>query len=232
MGILENYHALLQDFPSSVTLVIAVKYADKEQIQELLTAGCHDFGFNTLQQLEDVCRTLPKVVNEVKEVRKMEEIVEVGDLGGVRIHFIGHLQSNKIRKLLDFEPYLIQSVDSFPLAEKIAQICKEKNIIQNILLQVKTDPAKEHGFLPEEVLKMAVTLHRSPRLRVLGLMTIPAPENPLPAFQLMKKLFDDLQSQLGRAKKMPHLSMGMSDDYPLAIQEGATMIRVGRKLFA
>lgn len=213
MGIAENYRALKQEISSSVTLIPAVKYASSAQIKNLLSVGCKDVGFNTLQQLEEVS----KLINDYVDVK---------------IHFIGHLQSNKIKKVLDYKPYLIQTVDSFSLAEKIALVCREKNMVQNILLQVKTDPTKEQGFLTEEVLKMAITLHRSPRLRVMGLMTIPSPENPLPVFKLMKKLFDELQLTLGRVEKLPYLSMGMSDDYRLAIQEGATMIRVGRKLFA
>ncbi len=200
------------ELPLSVTLVAAVKYASLNQIQELLASGVQDLGFNTWQQLEEVKEYLPP---------------------SARIHFIGHLQSNKIKKLLDTQVHLIQSVDSLSLAEKIAAAAREKGLVQNILLQVKTDPAKEYGFPPEEVISMAIKLHRSPRLCVLGLMTI-APidkEQSLAAFQLMKKIFDDLQKTLGRIQPLPYLSMGMSDDYKIALEEGATMIRIGRKLF-
>ena len=230
MGISENYLKLRQEIPSSVTLVIAVKYASLEQIRELLAAGCRDIGFNTLQQMESMKRVLDYKFPEKISFSSAEEKV-------VRIHFIGHLQSNKIKKVLDWNPYLIQSVDSLELAEKIAQACKEKNRVQNILLQVKTDPGKEHGFLPQEVMEMAVKLHRSPRLKVLGLMTLPAlmnipiGEKSREPFRLMKRLFDELQGMLGRAEKLPYLSMGMSKDYQLALAEGATLVRVGRKVF-
>ncbi len=210
MGITENYLQLKRELPSSITLVIAGKYASFQQIQELTSAGCLDIGFNTWQQLEEAKALLPTEV---------------------RVHFIGTLQSNKVKKVVESGVFLIQSVDSFSLAESIAAAAKEKGMVQNILLQVRTDPAKEHGFLPEEVFSMAVKLQRSPRLKVMGLMTIPAPETNKEAFRLMRKLFEELQKVLGRKELLPYLSMGMSEDYALAVEEGATMVRVGRKVF-
>ena len=196
--------------PDGITLVAAVKYLDKIQIQSLVNTGIKNVGFNMVQQLVEVAPILNN---------------------NIRIHFIGHLQKNKVKKLLKFRPYLIQSCDSYRLIEKINSISKEIGIIQDILLQIKTDEKKEWGFsllqINEEVQKIA----QLPNIRVRGLMTIPPQsenEEAKECFKKMKIKFDNMQKKF--VGGFDYLSMGMSGDYNLAILEGANMVRLGRIL--
>ncbi len=213
MSIAENIKKIRNSILGDITLVAAVKYASNEQILELVKAGVKDFGFNTYQQLREVKALLPS---------------------DARIHFIGHLQSNKIRKVLQENVFLIQSVDSYKLAEKINVVANELGIKQDILLQVKTDETKKHGFSASETENIASKINNnSKNIKINGLMTIPPlsenPNNSRKYFSLIKELFDKLQKKFN--VKLEYLSMGMSDDYKVAIEEGSNMVRIGRALF-
>lgn len=210
MGIKENIQKIRRGLANSVTLVAAVKYASLSQIKELIDSNIKDIGFNTYQQLRDLKDIIPK---------------------GIKIHFIGHLQKNKVRKVLEYGVYLIQSIDSYELAEKINNTCKDLGIKQNILLQVKTDENKEHGIDVSELDNIASEINKNLKnLNIKGLMTIPPiKDNTEKYFVLMKKLYENLQKTLG--VKFEHLSMGMSDDYLEAVKEGANMVRLGRMVF-
>ena len=208
----ENVLKIRGNIPGNVTLVAAVKYASSEQILELVKAGVLDLGFNTYHQLKSTKPLLP---------------------GNVKIHFIGHLQTNKARKALECGISLVQSVDSYKLAGKIDSVCSELGINQGILLQVKTDESKSYGIILGEVENIALKIEKNlSNVKIMGLMTIPPiadPEEARKYFSLTKNLFDSLSKKLGR--KMEYLSMGMSDDYKAAIEEGANMVRIGRALF-
>ncbi len=212
MAIEENIRKIRGNIPKNVALVAAVKYASNDQILELAKAGVLDFGFNTYQQLESVKPLLP---------------------GSIRIHFIGHLQTNKTRKVLECGISLIQGVDSYKIAEKIDGVCSELGINQGILLQLKTDESKSYGIMPAELEDIALKIENNfKNVKIKGLMTIPPiakPEESRKYFSLTKNLFDNLSKKLER--KLECLSMGMSDDYKAAIEEGATMVRIGRALF-
>ena len=213
MTIAENVKKIRDSISDNITLVVAVKYASNEQILELVNAGIKDFGFNTYQQLKEVKKLLPS---------------------DARVHFIGHLQSNKARKVLQERVFLIQSVDSYKLAEKIDKVAKELGMGQDILLQVKTDESKEYGFSALEIEGIILKINNHLKnIRVRGLMTIhPLSDNPDDSrkyFSLMKKLLDNVPRILN--KKLEYLSMGMSNDYKIAIEEGANMVRIGRALF-
>ncbi|WP_054865060.1 alanine racemase [Methanosarcina barkeri] len=119
----DNVTELLKVIPSDITLVAAVKYASKIQIDEAIKAGVTDIGFNHYQQMKDLA---PYLSPEIKT------------------HFIGTLQLNKAKKVVNLNPYLIESVDSYKLAEKINNAAKNKKRIQKILIQVKTDDKKTH----------------------------------------------------------------------------------------
>ena len=213
MSIAENVKKIRNFIPDDVLLVAAVKYASNEQILELVKAGVKDLGFNTYQQLKDVKVLLPS---------------------DARIHFIGHMQSNKVRKVLQENVFLIQSVDSYKLAEKIDKVAGELGIKQDILLQVKTDETKKHGFSALETENIVLKINNSLKnINIKGLMTIPPlsenPNNSIRYFSLVKNLFDNISKKMD--KKLEYLSMGMSNDYKIAIEEGANMVRVGRALF-
>ena len=212
VSITENVGKIRNSIPDDVLLVVVIKYASNEQILELVKMGVIDLGFNTYQQINGVKKSLPS---------------------NARIHFIGHLQSNKIRKLLRENVFLIQSVDSYKLAERINKVADELGMKQDILLQVKTDESKEYGLSPLEIESIASKINNDFRnVNIKGLMTIPPlsnPENSRKYFSLMKELYDKLSKKMD--KKLEYLSMGMSDDYKVAIEEGSNMVRIGRAIF-
>lgn len=207
MNVKLNIEKIKSEIPDDATLVAVVKYADKEKIKEAVRSGIIDIGFNTLQQMD--------------EIKK--------EISAVNFHFIGHLQSNKVRKVLKSGVYLIQSVDSYKLAEKINRACEDLGIKQSVLLQVKTDESKDYGIKFDEIKDTALRIKRNlTNISVIGLMTIPPVENPKKYFAEMKKAYDSLSEIFD----FRHLSMGMSNDYKEAIEEGANMIRLGRKIFS
>jgi len=205
---------ILQEIVSKAKLVVAVKYANEKQIEEIMNSGI-DIGFNTLQQFEEVSGK--------------------NDLSKIKVHFIGHIQSNKIKKIIQLKPYLIQSVSSFEVAEKINSACVELNIKQRILLQVNTDSEKLEGFDIDELENEIVKMRNLNNIEILGLMTIPPEKDKIgedklrEIYKKIKLEYDRIQRNIG--VHFEFLSMGMSEDYLIAIAEGANMIRVGRKIF-
>jgi pyridoxal phosphate enzyme (YggS family) len=208
----DNVKEILKMLPSDVTLVVAVKYASKTQIEEAIKAGVTDIGFNHYQQMTDLAPYLPPEI---------------------KTHFIGTLQLNKAKKIVNLNPYLIESVDSYELAEKINNAAKEKKRIQKILIQVKSDEKKHTGLEPDDLLKLLDQISTLEYLSFEGLMTIPPknedPEDSRKYFKELKELKDKAEKHL--KKHIQHLSMGMTDDYQIAIEECASIVRIGRKIF-
>lgn len=208
----DNVKELLKTIPSDVTLVVAVKYASKIQVDKAIKAGVTDIGFNHYQQMKDLASYLPPEI---------------------KTHFIGTLQLNKAKKVVNLNPYLIESVDSYELAEKINNAAKEKRRIQKILIQVKTDEKKHTGLEPDDLLKLLDQISTLEYLSFEGLMTIPPknedPEGSRKYFKELKDLKDKAEKHL--KKHLQYLSMGMTDDYQIAIEEGASIVRIGRKVF-
>jgi hypothetical protein len=224
MSISDNIKRILAELPEHVTLVAAIKYpveAGKlDQVTELVNAGVTELGVNTYQQLEQVKTQLAPDI-----------------LSKANFHFIGHLQSNKVKKVLELGVSLIQSVDSYKLANKINNTIQanEKLLPQDVLIQVKTDPSKSYGVDPAELEQFVRAVHEMKYITVKGLMTIPPipepgkPEDSRKYFSRMAGLFEDCNSWL--KDPLDYLSMGMTDDYQVALEEGANMIRLGRVLF-
>lgn len=208
----DNVRKILKNIPSEVTLVAAVKYASKKQIEEAIKVGVTDIGFNQYQQMKELSLYIPP---------------------DIKTHFIGTLQLNKAKKVVDLNPYLIESIDSYALAEKINNAAKEKKIIQKILIQVKTDGKKNTGLEPDELLKFLDQISTLKYLSLEGLMTIPPesedPEDSRKYFKELRDLKDKAEKHL--KKHLRYLSMGMTDDYQIAIEEGASIVRIGRKIF-
>ena len=208
----DNVKELTKKIPSDVTLVAAVKYASKIQIDEAIKSGVTDIGFNHYQQMKDLAPYLPPEI---------------------KTHFIGTLQLNKAKKVVNLNPYLIESVDSYELAEKINNAAKEKKTIQKILIQVKTDEKKHTGLESDDLLKLLDQISTLKYLSFEGLMTIPPrsedPEDSRKYFKELKDLKDKAEKHL--KKHLQYLSMGMTDDYQIAIEEGASIVRIGRKIF-
>jgi PLP dependent protein len=149
-----------------------------------------------------------------------------------RWHMIGHLQSNKCRDAVQlFE--MIQSVDSLGLAEELNKWADKLGKRLPVLLEVNSGEATKFGFKPEPLLDQLEALNALPRLEINGLMTIapwtPEPEKVRPTFRALRELKKRCEDRLGAS--LPHLSMGMSGDFEVAIEEGATIVRIGTALF-
>lgn len=200
--------------PEEVTLIAVSKTKPNELIEEAIEYGMKNFGENKVQEL----------------VEKMDTIC-----GKLNWHLIGHLQRNKVKYIVD-RVCLIHSVDSLRLAEQINEEAKKKNVICNILIEVNI--AKEEskfGVAREELKSLLDEIKNLTNVQVKGLMTIaPFVENPednREYFREMHKLFVDMSHENADNIKMEILSMGMTGDYQVAIEEGATMVRVGTGIF-
>lgn len=201
--------------PNSVRLLGVTKTLTPNQIRPALEAGLEDLGENYIQEAREKATRLP----------------------GARWHLIGHLQRNKVNLAVDlFET--IHTLDSVSLIRRLDRRCTERGRNLPCLLQVRLgDEETKHGIDPDEVFSLLEELRSdAPRsLRLVGLMTIPPPgpdaEASRPHFRRLRRL---LEAILERDYTFWHgreLSMGMSDDYLVAVEEGATMIRLGRAIF-
>ena len=200
--------------PSELTLVGASKMNDAAACREAVAAGIDALGENRVQEM----------------TQKLAEHA----YDGAPLHFIGHLQRNKVKQVVG-KVALIQSVGSLPLLEEIEKVAAAQDLVQDILLEVNIgrEEAKS-GFLPEELTAGAQAALECPHVRVLGLMTIPPAdaqrEENIRYFQEVKALYVDINTKLFH-NKLKYLSMGMSGDYADAIRTGATMVRVGTAIF-
>ena len=220
----ENYEIVRQEVvktakdcgrnPNDITLIAVSKTKPLENIEELISIGVRDFGENKVQELCD----------------KYEHVSTP-----VRSHLIGHLQTNKVKYVVD-KSCLIHSVDSIRLAKEIQKVAAKKQIIAQILIEVNL--AKEEskfGLYLEDVIPFLEEIAPYSNIHVNGLMTIaPFVENPeenREYFRSLKQLSLDIISKNIDNIDMNVLSMGMTNDYKVAIEEGATMVRVGTAIF-
>jgi len=197
-----------------VTLIAVSKTYPADAIAELYKHGCRDFGENKVQELLEKYETLPK---------------------DIRWHMIGHLQRNKVKYIVD-KVYLIHSVDSLRLAEEISKEAVKKNVTVNILIEVNVaQEESKFGLKTEETVALAESISSLPGICVKGLMTIaPYVENAeenRQYFRKLKQLSVDIMHKNIDNVTMDFLSMGMSGDYMVATEEGATYIRVGTSIF-
>jgi pyridoxal phosphate enzyme (YggS family) len=207
---LENA-AIASDRPLPRLLAVS-KTQTATAVAALAAAGQRAFGENYVQEAQTKIRDLAQA--------------------GLEWHLIGHLQSNKAEAAADLFDW-VQTVDRTKLVAALARYRPPHRPPLNVLVQVNIDDeASKHGCAPEQVAELAAAIEREPRLLLRGLMAIPAPhpdlESRRPAYCAMATLFDALAA---RHKSVDTLSMGMSDDFPLAIAEGATMVRIGTALF-
>lgn len=200
--------------PEEVTLIAVSKTKPIEDLWEAYNDGVRDFGENKVQELVDKYEIMPK---------------------DVRFHMIGHLQKNKVKYLIN-RAFLIHGVDSLELARVIQKESQKADVITNILIEVNV--AREEtkfGIAPEEALSLVKEISLLPNVRIKGLMTI-APyvedaEENRQHFVALHKLGIDIASQNIDNVSMDIYSMGMTGDYQVAIEEGATMVRVGTGIF-
>ena len=211
--------ALLQSLQRSrdeITLVAVTKTHPVEAMEEAFRCGIKHFGENKVQ---DSLRKVPML-----------------SCNQDYFHFIGHLQSNKINQLLSIKPRLIHSIDSLHLADKLNRALGNRNKTQDILIQVNvTDEEQKSGVTFENARDTIWKIAAYPCLRVVGLMTIgklhPNPEISRPYFKQLKELFDEINAHPENGLTLKYLSMGMSHDWQIAIQEGSNMIRIGSAIF-
>ena len=197
-----------------VTLIAVSKTKPVELIREAMDAGADVFGENKVQELCDKYEQLPKTLHW---------------------HLIGHLQRNKVKYIVD-KVDLIHSVDSMRLAEEISKEAEKKQTDVKVLIEVNVaQEESKFGVSVDETEELVREIAKLPCIHVLGLMTIAPnvsdPEENRPVFRTLKKLAVDIKMKNIDNVRMDVLSMGMTGDYQVAIEEGATMVRVGTGIF-
>jgi pyridoxal phosphate enzyme (YggS family) len=214
LTIAQRLEAIRQQIPADVRLIAVSKQVSVAAMREAYAAGIRDFGESRLQE------ALPK--------QKQLE-----DLSDICWHFIGHLQANKAKKVLEHFQW-IHSVDNLKLAQRLNYLAVELSLIPQVFLQVKVlpDPNKYGWEVPQLIADIPL-LEQCQQLKIQGLMTILplglSEEETLGAFEATRALAQKIQKQ--SQLSLQQLSMGMSEDYLLAVKAGATAIRLGRIIF-
>jgi len=205
--------------PDRITLVAISKDRTVKQIKEAIEAGVTDIGENKVQEA----------------LSKYNQIPTSDDAGGIKWHMVGHLQTNKVKDAVRIFD-LIQSVDSIHLAAEINKQAARINKIQDILIQVNTSSeVTKFGLKPDDTLEVIKEITKFKNIKIEGLMTIAPfadnPEKTRPYFRMLRNLRDNIGSLQITDYSLPLLSMGMTDDYSVAIEEGSNMLRLGRAIF-
>ena len=206
----ENIRSVRAHIPASVTLVCVSKYQPIEAIREAYEAGERHFGESRVQELKQKVSLLPS---------------------DIHWHFIGHLQTNKVRDLIKLRPYLIQSVDSEHLLQAINDEAAKQGIVQDVLLEVHVAQEEtKTGFAPSEISNFKSQISNLSNIRICGLMAMAT--NTEDETEI-RRCFTETQKCLNNLNNLnnPILSMGMSDDYRIAIECGSNMVRIGSTIF-
>ncbi len=200
--------------PGSVTLIAVSKTKPVSMLQEAYDAGVRDFGENKVQEITEKYPQLPK---------------------DIRWHMIGHLQTNKVKYIVD-KVTMIHSVDSLKLASEISRQAVKHDTTVDILIEVNVaGEESKFGVSPAQAPELVMQISKLPGIRIRGLMTVAPPvsdptENK-PVFCALSQLLVDIDAKNIDNVNMDCLSMGMSGDYTVAIAEGATLVRVGTSIF-
>lgn len=210
----EKVAEIQSSLPEGVQLVAAAKTRTLKQVKEAVEAGITILGYNYVQEAEEIFKGIGRKV---------------------KWHMIGHLQRNKAKKAVQLFD-MIETIDSFKLAETVNRYCQELHKIMPILIEVNSgrEPNKT-GVFPENVDELVQRISKLENLKVQGLMTMGPftgdPEEARPYFKATKDVFERLPKIAIANVKMKYLSMGMSNSYLVAIEEGANMVRIGTLLF-
>jgi pyridoxal phosphate enzyme (YggS family) len=210
----ERVREILEELPDGVELVAAAKTRSPEEIAEGIEAGLSIIGENYVQEAE-----------------KAYEIIG----GNAKWHMIGHLQSNKAKKAVKIFD-MIETVDSIKLARAIDKACQGIGKVMPVLIEVNSgEESQKAGVMPEDGISLVRDISDLQNIKVTGLMTMGPfsgdPEDARPYFQKTKKLFEEIKGLNLPGVEMKYLSMGMSNSYKVALEEGANMVRIGTKLF-
>lgn len=209
-----NLEKILSEISEGVELVAAAKSRTAEEILHAIEAGVKIIGENYVQE----------------SLKKIEQIGHK-----VRWHFIGHLQTNKVKYVIPVYD-MIETVDSFKLAKEIDKHAKKNNKIMPVLIEINSgkEPQK-FGIIPEDAENLIKEISTLSNIKTMGLMTMGPftgdPEKARPYFIVTQKLFDKISDRNIPNVEMKYLSMGMSNSYKIAIEEGANMVRIGTKIF-
>jgi pyridoxal phosphate enzyme (YggS family) len=210
----ENVERILAELPEGVQLVAAAKTRTPEEIHQAVEAGLEIIGENYVQEAEQAFQVIGN---------------------RVQWHMIGHLQRNKVKKAIRIFD-LIETVDSMRLAQEIDKSCRKIGKIMPVLIEINSgEETQKAGVMPGDAAVLIKEMSALENISVVGLMTMGPftgdPEDARPYFVRTKEIFEDLkQMELPRVE-MKHLSMGMSNSYRVALEEGANMVRIGTNIF-
>jgi len=214
MTIRESVQRLLSELPNGVQLVAAAKTRSPEEVLEAIQAGVEIVGENYVQEAE-----------------AMHEVVDKN----ARWHFIGYLQKNKVKKAVGIFD-MIETMDSVELAEEINKRCGHISKVMPVLVEINSGREKQKsGVLPEDIEQFIKEISSLQDVKVMGLMTMGPrfgnPEDARPYFVETRKIFENIAKLNLPNVEMRYLSMGMTNSYKVALQEGANIVRIGTKIF-
>jgi len=201
--------------PKDITLLAVSKTVESDRAKEAVEAGIKNLGENKVQEL----------------IKKYEELKDID----VKWHMIGHLQKNKVKYIID-KNILIHSVESLSLAEEINKRAKNSNLTADVLIELNIgEEESKFGINEDNVYDFIRSMEQFENIRVLGLMTVaPFCENPEDVrwvFKTMKNIYSKISIMNLRNTEMKYLSMGMTNDFEIAIEEGSNIIRIGTAIF-
>jgi len=210
----QNIDQILSELPNGVELVAATKTRQPEEILETVKAGVKIIGENYVQE---AVRAYELIGNKAKW------------------HFIGHLQRNKVKKAVTIFD-MIETVDSIEIAREIDKRCAQIGKIMPVLIEINSGREKQKaGVFPEKAEQLVTEISTYPNLRIMGLMTMGPrfgnPEDSRPYFVATKRIFEKIKKLNLPDVEMRYLSMGMTNSYKIAVEEGANIVRVGSKIF-
>ena len=224
MGIEENIRSLKENIakiaekvgrnPEEIEIVAVSKTVEVERIKEALRCGIKIIGENKIQEAE-------------------EKFSKISEKFGK--HLVGHLQTNKVKKAIGFFD-MMQSLDSLKLANEISKRASESGKVMEVLVEVNTSGEEsKFGIRPDEVLDFVKNISQLKGIRVKGLMTVGLFtsdfEKVRPCFRILKEIYERIKSENMPGIDMKYLSMGMTSDYEVAIEEGSNMLRIGTAIF-
>jgi pyridoxal phosphate enzyme (YggS family) len=212
--ITENVKEILKELPEKVELVGVAKTRSPEEILEAIDAGLGIIGENYVQEAERAFQIIGQKV---------------------KWHLIGHLQSNKAKKAVQIFD-MIETVGSMKLARAVENACRKEGKIMQVLIEINSgEEPQKAGVMPGEAISLIREISELKNVRIMGLMTMGPfagePEDARPYFQKTKSIFEEIKALNMPDVKMEFLSMGMSNSYRVAIEEGANLVRIGTKLF-
>jgi len=216
--------------PESIHLVAVTKYASVDEVRQLIELGHVDFGESRLQHFTQMVAQIEEYLARRKELDEPELP------NPIRWHFIGHLQRNKCRRVLPLSR-LIHSLDSLRLAEEIQEVAQNRNQVVEVLLQINISGERQKtGIAPPAMGYLLEQLQTMPNINPRGMMCMtPMSDNPeesRPIFLRCGELFEEMKTNPYRGDAFNILSMGMSNDFEVAIECGANFVRVGSALFS